>query len=403
MQRKGQALSPSEVARRKKLIRERVRKCRQRQKEKKAKNSSQDQDVSQAYQTPQALGKALGKVSSRVLPQSPRKRKAVVFKLAHASGFLRKKKCTRGNRGLPKETVNLVKVFFQLDSISRQALGRKDFVTVRENNTKHHIQKRHLLWSLRECYSIFMKENPTTEIGFSKFCSLRPVNVLLSAAMPRDVCLCKYHENIKMLCESLHKEIDDFPMYPGTFAENFVCNPESELCMLGNCKKCAKCPSLLQKIRSSAGKLDEHATWYQWEHVKQMVQGKKGKSLKRVKKIQKVLKEGTVDDLLVDLKVQLPSFLEHVFVKRQQARFFKEKLEHLTEEEAVVQVDFAENYSCEYQGEVQSAHWSQDQVTLFTVAIWQSLRAPVAPVYFELERAPVLFYLGSLLLPFILN
>ena len=311
-----------------------------------------------------------------MLPQSPRKRKAVVFKLAHASGFLRKKKCTRGNRGLPKETVNLVKVFFQLDSISRQAPGRKDFVTVRENNTKHHIQKRHLLWSLRECYSILMKENPTTEIGFSKFCSLRPVNVLLSADMPRGVCLCKYHENIKMLCESLHKEIDDFPMYSGTFAENFVCRPESELCMLGKCKKCAKCPSFLQKIRSSAGNLDEHATWYQWEHVEQMVQAKKGKSLKRVKKIQKVLKEGTVDDLQVDLEVQLPSFLEHVFVKRQQARFFKEKLEHLTEEEAVVQVDFAENYSCKYQREVQSAHWSQDQVTLFTVAIWAKSFSP---------------------------
>ena len=132
----------------------------------------------------------------------------------------------------------------------------------------------------------------------------------------------------------------------------------------------AKCPSLLQKIRSSVGNLDEHATWYQWEHVEQMVQAKKGKIMKRVKKIQKVLKEGTVDDLLEDLEVQLPSFLEHVFVKRQQARFFKEKIEHLTEEEAVVQVDFAENYSCKCQGEVQSAHWSQDQVTLFTVAIW---------------------------------
>ena len=89
--------------------------------------------------------------------------------------------------------------------------------------------------------------------------------------------------------------------------------------------------------------LDEHAIWYQWEHVEQMVQAKKGKSMKRVKKIQKGLKEDTVDDLLEDLEVQLPSFLEHVFVKRQQARFFKEKIEHLTEEEAVVQVDFAEN------------------------------------------------------------
>ena len=46
VQRKGQALSASDVARRKKLIRERVRKYKQRQKEKKAKNSSQDQDLS---------------------------------------------------------------------------------------------------------------------------------------------------------------------------------------------------------------------------------------------------------------------------------------------------------------------------------------------------------------------
>ena len=103
VQRKGQAVSPSEVAKRTKLIRERVRKYRQRQKEKKAKNSSQDQYVSQAYQTPQALGKVLGKVSSRVLPQSPRKRKAVVFKLAHASGFLRKKRCRSEERRVGKE------------------------------------------------------------------------------------------------------------------------------------------------------------------------------------------------------------------------------------------------------------------------------------------------------------
>ena len=62
--------------------------------------------------------------------------------------------------------------------------------------------------------------------------------------------------------------------------------------------------------------------------------------MKWVKKIQKVLKEGTVDDALEGLEVQLPPFLEHVFIKQQQARFFKDKLEHLTEEEAVVQVDF---------------------------------------------------------------
>lgn len=172
-----------------------------------------------------------------------------------------------------------------------------------------------------------------------------------------------------MLCEGLHKEITDFPLYSGTFVNNFVCSSESELCMLGRCGKCGKCPSWLQKIKDEAD-LDERATWYQWERVEQVVPARKGKSMKSVKKMQKVFKEGTVDDTLKDLEDQLPSFLEHVFVKRQHARFFQDKIEHLTEGEAVVQVDSAENYSCKYQGEIQTAHWNQDQVTLFTVAIW---------------------------------
>ena len=98
-----------------------------------------------------------------------------------------------------------------------------------------------------------------------------------------------------------------------------------------------------------------------------MVQAKKGKKLEKGKEHSESSKGGyTVDDALEGLEVQLPSLLEHVFVKQQQARFFTERIEHLTVDEAVVQVDFAENYSCKYQ----SAHWSQDQVTVFTVAIW---------------------------------
>ena len=42
----------------------------------------------------------------------------------------------------------------------------------------------------------------------------------------------------------------------------------------------------------------------------------------------------------------------------------------MTQSEALVQVDFAENYTCKYQDEVQSAHWHQQQITLFSVAVW---------------------------------
>jgi hypothetical protein len=85
-------------------------------------------DVSRAYQTPQALGKAVGKVRKH-LPNSPRKRKAVVCKLA--TGIPLKKKClnnNQGNKSIPEKTAKLVREFYQLDSVSRQAPGRKDFV-----------------------------------------------------------------------------------------------------------------------------------------------------------------------------------------------------------------------------------------------------------------------------------
>ena len=39
---------------------------------------------------------------------------------------------------------------------------------------------------------------------------------------------------------------------------------------------------------------------------------------------------------------------------------------------ALLQVDFSENYTCVSQDEIQSAHWKQSQVSLFTAALWHS-------------------------------
>jgi hypothetical protein len=64
-----------------------------------------------AYVTPQALGKAVGKVKSH-LPKSPRKRKAVIRKLATTSGLAiakRKKGNSGGNKKLTAATITKVK------------------------------------------------------------------------------------------------------------------------------------------------------------------------------------------------------------------------------------------------------------------------------------------------------
>lgn len=359
--------NPEEVARKRELNRQRVRKFRTKQKGSEVKgisSSSACQDLeesSHAYSTPQALGKAVCKVQPH-LPKSPRKRKAVVIKLAFATGIgiPKKRKSGQGNKSLSNDTVKKVKAFYLLDSVSRQSPGKRDFVINCHDGKKEYIQKRHLTWSLKETHALFLKENPTIKIGLSKFSQLRPINVLLSSDMPRSVCLCQHHENIKLICDCLSKEISNFPNYTGDFVDNFVCSPESEECMLGRCNKC---PDWLDTTLEGQA-LEDPTLWYQWERVNMTVPGKKGSKPKRmVKKMKKICKEGTVKDVL-------PSFLEHIFIKRQQSQYFEGKLANLADEDAVVQVDFAVNYTCKYQDEIQAAHWNQEQVTLFTVTIW---------------------------------
>ena len=78
---------------------------------------------------------------------------------------------------------------------------------------------------------------------------------------------------------------------------------------------------------------------------------------------------GTVEHLLFSFQENVHAFMDHVFVKRKQSNFVKEKMSNFQPIEAIIQVDFSENYACLHQDEIQSAHWYQEQVTLFPV-IW---------------------------------
>lgn len=362
-ERRTKQLTVAEASRRRAQCRERVRLHRLRKKNSLSKQAVASEEV---YKTPQALGKAIGKVK-RAPPSSPRKRKAVIAKLASATGAhpeVNQQKKHPHNK-LSPNTVKCIQDFYVRDSISRQAPGICDFVVLKVKGKKTKLQKRHLMLSLRETFALFCQEHPDVEVGLSSFCSLRPPNVLLSSAIPRNVCLCQYHDNIKLLCEAIHKAVPEFPLYSGDFVNNLVCNSENELCMTG---KCFKCPDWIEDFKSVAP-LDEPIEWNQWERVKESVSAKDGKE-KTTTKVQKVLKEGTVEDALFSLHEKMPAFLDHVFVKRKQSKFFEEKKSTLQPDEAIIQVDFSENYTCLHQDEIQSAHWHKEQVTIFPVVIW---------------------------------
>lgn len=62
----------------------------------------------------------------------------------------------------------------------------------------------------------------------------------------------------------------------------------------------------------------------------------------------------------------LDKFLKHSHVKRGQAAAFENDRKELEDCVngflALLQIDFAENFTCEAQDEIQSAHWNQKTV-----------------------------------------
>ena len=72
-------------------------------------------------------------------------------------------------------------------------------------------------------------------------------------------------------------------------------------------------------------------------------------------------KSGTVFELYTYTKTVVRAFLLHCFIKRKQAEQYElDKVEAQKENSIimVLKMDYAENYTCRAQDQVQSAHWN---------------------------------------------
>lgn len=60
----------------------------------------------------------------------------------------------------------------------------------------------------------------------------------------------------------------------------------------------------------------------------------------------------------------------HTYVKRTHQKYFQDRKISIKKDECILQIDFAENYRLLAQNEIQSAHFSYSQVTIFTCVAW---------------------------------
>ncbi|KAJ8041142.1 hypothetical protein HOLleu_11877 [Holothuria leucospilota] len=302
----------------------------------------------------QTLGKAVQRVSAN-LPKSPRKRSRVVKALSKKFGTCHHEETSKNGSGgynkLSDKSVETITNYYCRDDISWQSPNRKDSISIKNGDEKNHTQKRFMLITLKECYALFEKEYPGITVSLSAFCSLRPQHVFLLQDVPHNLCLCRYHENVRLLLECLNKSLSqNIETHFYDFLETIVCDQENEDCMLSKCDVCKDKFDEMYTIAEDESM--QHVKWAQWETVE-------GRATK-------VMKSGTLLNCLKALKSKLPDFLIHTFVKRKQSAHFEAEKSRANGEHVVLQVDFAENYTAIQQNEIQSAYWSHNQVTLFT-------------------------------------
>ncbi|XP_037050033.1 uncharacterized protein LOC119085183 isoform X2 [Bradysia coprophila] len=329
------------------------------------------------YKTASALNKAVAKLK-RAAPATLVKSKQAVAKflktfdpsdVKEMVGISENKR--KGSRAIKPSIVSEVDAFYQRDDISRISPNVKHCKRFEDPSTgaKEFKQIRFLLYTLSDVYRMFLEQavqnsDEKPPIRFSKFCALRPDHVKLVNDTPLDQCRCFYHSNFILCCEAINRFMPKFPKYGNDLERLILCNNPKKECYLRKCKTCPNIEDILATaMKNSDKQKGDSVTFNKW--VKNP----------DTNRFQKVVQEETLENLMQYFRRILPDFQKHSYVKRQQAASFeadKIEAEQSNNEVAVLQIDFAENFVCEAQDEVQSAHWNQAAVSLFTSCLMLS-------------------------------
>ena len=249
---------------------------------------------------------------------------------------------------LPSETVDAVTTFYESDDVSRLMPGKKDFLSVKKDGKRHHIQKRLILGNLKEVYHHFKDTFPDCKVGFSKFAELRPKHcVLAGASGTHSVCVCTIHQNVKLMSLVMH--VPELPTYHHCLAK-IMCNPPHPRCYLGECDVCPGIEMLQQEMLTHFEEADiEQIVYKQWVSTDR----------------------STLETLCSSFQEFIDTFCEkvellrpHSFIAQEQASYYAACKAGLKRGEFLVTADFSENYSFILQDAAQGYHWNNSQATL---------------------------------------
>lgn len=238
--------------------------------------------------------------------------------------------------------------------------GKKESIT--RNGMK--MQRRYMTASGKELHK---KYNDTTHfnVSYPSFMRLRPFYVLKKDGRKRESCQCQRCRNIYSMASALkwHGVIKSADMHD--LQKAYICMTENRVnedCAAG---KCSDCPGKL--LVDDNMDLEKIVNWSQWTQVKVQVPANNRRDAIEVKKSAKVERTTTGADLARDLDEELSlRGARHIAVYKHQQELLQNLKPKLLDTEAIILMDFSENYACKYAEEIQSFHFggSREQATI---------------------------------------
>ena len=249
---------------------------------------------------------------------------------------------------LPDITSNLrrkVSDFLCRDDNSRMNPGKKDCVKTSKNEKT---QTRILCHYMHELYTKFCSENGRI-MSKATFYRFRPRYILLAANLCRKTCLCTKHQNLALKLQSIRRALKEEQMSAN--GDIFI----KEYTQQGDIDQ------LMEKIE------DTHMIIYEeWTKVNMEIIVRKEKRM--IKKWKLVRKETNAREFKNIFNKDLSIFRVHNYRVYEQYNQLKQLRENMPEDHCTVQMDFAENYTCAEESQIQSDYFGDKvQVTLHPV------------------------------------
>ncbi|XP_033098535.1 uncharacterized protein LOC117102392 [Anneissia japonica] len=255
------------------------------------------------------------------------------------------------------------------NATTRQSEREKEAKREKERERKR-AQRAALSQAKREEINRKRRENPNIKIGLKKFYELRPSHIKTVGTMKYRGCLCEYCTNIDLKVTAINNIAHRWNMpspLQGVYdvARLSMCLKEGQYhkpaCIARECVDCGtsqlKCH--LKPIKISQG--EKPIKWRKWE--KKSIQTSGTTESRQVI----ITKEGTINECIEELVEASEQISTHLFNASWQNQQFSQLTKNLPTGWVVMVLDLAENYTCKYQDEIQSAHWYHTNATVHPI------------------------------------